>query len=156
MRLHLGVVELPYSSVETAAQKRARRRKGKRAPVQTTGDVAEILEARYGVMGTFYDRHQREIATALAKGVQGAIESIVAGAPPTVDPFADGTQKIKTMFDRFITSKEMDAAGVEGVPTEASLVGVSHRFKRRRGAPGRPSFVDTGLYLSSMRAWVVR
>ena len=38
MILHLGVIDMPY--VEQAGQ--------------TTGDVAESLERRYGVMGHFY------------------------------------------------------------------------------------------------------
>jgi hypothetical protein len=50
--------------------------------------------------------------------------------------------------------KEMDRLGYPGVPTKASLDGVSHRFKNKRGAPGRPSFSDTGLYEDSFVAWI--
>lgn len=157
MRLHLGVIEMPYAAAETAAQRRARIKRGEKKPAGTvtTGDVATILEEHYGVMGHFFDAHKEDVVEALTEGVRGAIESIVAGAPPTLDPFGDATQKIQTSFHDFITRHEVERLGVEGVPTAAALAGKSSRFKKRRGPP-RPSFVDTGLYLNSFRAWVDR
>ena len=77
---------------------------------------------------------------------------MLMGAPPRTDPFAAGTSAVEQQFKSFIGAKGLD--GDPGVPTLASLRGVSHRFKNRRGAPGRPSFVDTGLYLNSFKAWV--
>ncbi|EJC5177426.1 DUF1353 domain-containing protein [Salmonella enterica] len=43
--------------------------------------------------------------------------------------------------------------GTEGVPTARALEGISKRFKNRKGEP-RPSFIDTGMFQASMRAWV--
>jgi hypothetical protein len=64
--------------------------------------------------------------------------------------------EIEERFKDFLSLQEMDKLGVPGVPTEAAKKGKSSRFKRRRskgGAP-RPSFIDTGLYQSSFKAWV--
>ena len=139
MILHLGVAVLPYASPGR----------------QTTGDVAGWLESKYGVMGKFYERHEQDVANDLAESVKNAAEAMMMGAPATLDPFGAATSQIETRFKQFLSNKEMDALGVPGVPTAASLKGVSHRFKRpyvRRGP--RPSFVDTGTYQSSFKAWL--
>lgn len=152
--LHLGVVDIPYVAAETPAQQRKRVKKRPHPPAgaKTTGDVAEILEAKYHVMEAFYEIHGQEIGDGLAEAMAGSMETVLLGGPIPSDPIAAGTSQIKHMFDMFITNKEMDALGYPGVPTKASLMGVSHRFKKRKGGP-RPSFVDTGLYLTSFEAW---
>ena len=108
MRLHLGVLDVPY-------------KQGSNSSPETTGDVAEILENRYHPIEIFYEEHAN----------------------------------IETRFRHFLSQKEMDSLGVPGVPTKAALAGVSHRFKHpyAKRAP-RPSFIDTGLYEASFRAWV--
>lgn len=136
MKLVMGVVEVPYDDT------------GK-----TTGDVAGYLEDKYGVMQTYWDRHGQEIGDALASSLMGALESVAMGGPPTLDPTGTAMSATKHGFTNFITLKEMDAL-VPGVPTQASLDGVSHRFKGKKGAPGRPSFVDTGAYVGSFKSWI--
>jgi hypothetical protein len=141
VKLHLGVEEIPYT-----AQDKASGGKG-------TGDIAEILEAKYAIMGTFADRFGDFIAGELEQSVAKALNSILIGAPPNIDPFAGATANIEDRFKDFISKQELD--GVAGVPTKAALRGVNHRLKhpyKRRAA--RASFVDTGLYLSSFKAWV--
>ena len=146
MKLNLGVNDLPY-------QNEPRGKKAKLAAGnQTTGDVAEILESRYGVMQHFYDKHQADIASDLESSVAGALESVLMGAPLERNAFGEAESAIQDRFQKFIESKEMD--GQPGVPTKASLLGVSKRFKNKKGSPGRPSFVDTGLYLSNFRSWI--
>jgi hypothetical protein len=135
--LHLGVVDIPYASQESGAS--------------TTGDVAEILEAKYGVMGYFFERHGDEIAAALVDSMVGAIGNLAAGAPPVNNPFGDAESEIEQSFRKFLDDEEMN--GQPGVPTRAALRGVNRRLKRGRGSP-RPSFIDTGLYESSFTAWV--
>lgn len=136
--IHLGVTELPYST----------------AGGKTTGDVAEILEDKYHIVEVFYEQHKDAVVGFLEDSVQGALESLVMGAPVTLAPLAGGLSKIEEKFKRFLSDKEMDRLGYPGVPTAASLRGVSHRFKKpyARRAP-RPSFIDSGLYQSSFRAW---
>lgn len=138
--LHLGVIDVPYQSEE---------KKGSSS--ETTGDVAERLEAHYSVMETFTDRHGGFIADALANSMAGALENIMAGAPPSNNPFGSAESAIEERFRAFIDGKEMN--GVPGVPTKASLLGIRSRFKNRRD-PGRPSFQDTGLYETSFKAWM--
>ena len=154
--LKLGVNDIPYSGayMPRAKKIRAGQRKFNKgyAANMTTGDVAEILEAKYAVMQTFFTKREGQIAKALEDSVTNFLEAQLSGAPSNLDVFGPATQDIHEMFDTFITMKEMD--GAPGVPTNASLLGVSHRFKDRRGAPGRPSFVDTGLYSSSFKAWM--
>jgi hypothetical protein len=146
--LHLGVVDLPYSYPPA----RGRRRRVK-SGTQTTGDVAGWLEDEYHVMEVFFNQHSTDVSSALETSVRGALENVMLGGPAG-DPFAGAGGAIEHAFRQFIDLKEMDALGYPGVPTVASLQGVSHRFKDRRGVPGRPSFVDTGLYETSFRAWV--
>lgn len=148
MILHLGVTDLPY--------RRFRSRRSKRnAGNVSTGDVAEFLEARYGIMDTFFKRHEHDIIADMESSVHGAVENVLAGAPINFDLFNAGMQSIEGRFRRFILEGEVEHAGIPGVPTGAALRGVSHRFahpyKRR---PPRRSFYDTGVYVDSFKAWV--
>lgn len=138
--LHLGVIDLPYTYGSGS---------------KTTGDVAEILEDKYHVMEHFYELHSVQIVENISDSLVGSFESLMSGAPPRGDLYAGGTAKIEEAFKNFLTNKEMDALGYPGVPTAAAQRGVSHRFKKpyKKRAP-RPSFIDTGLYESSFKAWV--
>lgn len=140
MKLHLGVIDLPYPAD---------------AEGLTTGDVAEILEDKYHPMEVFFELHGQEIADALANGMEGALESLLMGAPPqAIARAAEGALSgVQAQFKTFLSSREMEGLGIPGVPTKAALDGVNHRLKKRKGAP-RPSFIDTGLYQSSFRAWM--
>lgn len=165
--LHFGVIDYPYvddaANTVPAAPKptksgkprkaRVRKRAGPVTPNQTTGDVAEILEAKYHIMETFSKVHEDELAEMVADSMAGAIKNMMAGQPSPADPLAQAEADIEQTFRNFLTNKEMDSLGYPGVPTEASLKGVSHRFKGKRGAPGRPSFIDTGAYEGAMRVW---
>lgn len=159
--LHLGVVDIPYVEPPQAPKRVAKARKGKAnrprksktptQPTETTGMVAEILEDHYGIMQTFADRHLGEIADIFADNMAGALESIMMGAPPTIDPFGKATEDVKAKFQAFLDNKEMD--GMPGVPTKAALDGESKRLKRRHGPP-RPSFINSGLYQASFKDWI--
>lgn len=144
--LHLGVIDQPY------------------ADGATTGDVAEILEDKYHVMEVFFESRINDVTDALEKSIQGALDALDMGAPvENIDPFGSATADIEAAFRHFLDSKEIESLGIPGVPTQAALDGVSHRFKNPRykktkggkkvkRAP-RPSFIDTGLYEASMKAW---
>ena len=139
--LHLGVVDMPYSN----------------APGATTGDVAGYLENKYHIVEVFWELAISNGAPLLRhfeNALSGELESIMMGKPPGANPFAGGEDAIKVAFSKFLESRQMEALGIPGVPTRAAMEGVSHRFKNRRNPRGRrPSFVDTGLYESSFRAW---
>ncbi len=149
--LHLGVADVPYINAP-APVKRGRKPKSS-GTNETTGEVAERLENKYHVMQVFYEQHKADVAAALEGALAGALENLLAGAPSSVAPFGEGAAKIETMFKRFLSDKEMDRLGYPGVPTMASLLGISHRFKGKRG-PVRPSFIDTGMYQTSFKAWI--
>ncbi len=140
-KLHFGVLEQPY------------RARGKRVTAITTGDVAEILETKYGVMAAFYRVHGRGVAGAMEQGLAGSLEALLMGR--RVDPFGRAMQKIETQFKDFILSKEAERVGIPGTPTKAALKGVNHRLKHpyAKRNQRRPSFRDTGMYVGSFRAW---
>ena len=138
MKLHLGVADVPYTNDRSGI---------------TTGDVAEILEAKYHPMEIFSEIHGDDIADAVANGMAGEIENLIIGAPASPNPFQGGETVIDEMFKDFLANKEMDGLGYPGVPTMAAIKGINHRMKGKR-TPGRPSFIDTGLYQASFKSWV--
>ena len=140
--LHLGVMEIPYSVMGEATS-------------MNTGDVATILEAKYDVIGNFFDIHGQEIADKVVGGLAGALEDMMAGAPPALDPFGSAMSATEAMFGKYIDDEEIRQTGQSGVPTEAALKGTSLRRKKKyaRG-PRRPSFVFSGLYRASFKAWI--
>lgn len=139
MILSLGVIDLPYVDQSGVS----------------TGDVAEILEAEYGVMAAFVDLHEADIVDAVEKSIAGSLETMLMGGPVS-NPFAGAESSIEAEFREFLDREEMaQVAGIAGhaggVPTKAALMGVNPRLKKRRGAR-RPSFIATGMYQSSMKA----
>lgn len=149
--LHLGVVDIPYAE---EPRKTARPEKGDNA--RSTGDVAEYLENKYHVMEHFFQAHGDDIAALLENSVAGSLETLLMGGvtPPGFDLNASALEQIKKLFSKFLSNREMDALGYPGIPTLASIMGVNHRFKSGKGTPGRPSFIDTGLYEASFKAWI--
>ena len=73
MKLIFGVVDVAYTHATgddvTASAK-------------TTGDVAEILEDKYDVMGTFFELRKDKIATILADSMGKALQDLIAGVGP--------------------------------------------------------------------------
>lgn len=159
--LHLGVIDIPYvDNSEPKSRKKSGRPGPHKAHVKkyknlTTGDVAEILEDKYHVIEHFYENNEEKIAERLENSLAGALESILMGAPLSISAFGMATSAIEDRFKDFLSLKELDALGYPGIPTLASLEGVSHRFKNPYAKrPPRPSFIDTGLYQASFKSWV--
>lgn len=145
--LHLGVIDVPYRNPPGKHSGAAR----------TTGDVATILESKYGLMGTFWKLHSDECIENLVVSVLGSLETahMRGFTDSEADPNAAGIAKIEDRFKNFILSGEAERVGIPGTPTKAALRGVSHRFKHpyaKRNA--RVSFYDTGLYVDSFKAWI--
>lgn len=153
--IRFGVYDQPYPEV---GGKLAKSKKGKKpgkatrtaVRITTTGEVAEMLEEKYGVMQTFYNAHQQEILNAVGEALQTQLENALLGQK-TTRAFAEAESEIETMFKQFISNAEIERLGIEGVPTQAALNGVSHRLKHpfKKSNPRRPSFRDTGLYQAS-------
>jgi hypothetical protein len=168
VKLVFGVIEVPYAY--DGAKKRRKRPKGMSAAdwkrlkekslsarrAISTGDVAGFLEDRYRIMEVFYHAHEKPILGMLEDAMRGRLEDILMGAPVnTTDPTLEGISAIEARFKKFIAEREIETFGIPGVPTQAALKGVSHRHKKKTtGKLRRPSFIDTGLYLQSFKAWV--
>jgi hypothetical protein len=142
LTLHLGVLVQQYRS------------RSPKAGAMTTGDVAEILEAKYGLFTAFWRVHDQDCAGDLEVSLGGAMESLMMGR--AVDPWGSATQAIAQRMRDFINSKEAERVSMPGVPTKAAMRGVNHRLAHpyRRSNPRRPSFRDTGLLTNSMRVWM--
>lgn len=120
----------------------------------TTGDVAEFLEARYGLMGRYWElnggKHGKQIAAGIARAIEANLKGLKA------DPYGKAMGQIENGFKDFISGRLVERVGIQGVPTEAAIKGVNHRKAHpyAKDNPRRPSFRDTGLYQSSFKAWV--
>jgi len=137
LMLHLGVVDVAYTE---------------QGETTTTGDVAEILEEKYTVMGTFVDLHEDDIADALADQMAGLLENAAMGGK--VNTKSLSFPKVDAMFRDYLDAGEWEQQK-GNAPTMAAVKGVSHRKKRPFAKENkmRPSFIDTGLYQSSFRTW---
>lgn len=147
-----GVVPEPTADAKGRVKKRAKAEEPS-AEVATTAKVAQILEDKYGVMQVFYDQHSADIQKAMVESVEGALEDVFAGSPVS-DPFGQAGQQVAADFRTFLMSAEIERLGIDGVPTQAATDRRSLRFKSKKSSGPRPSFVDTGLYEASFRAWV--
>ena len=152
MKLNFGVVDQLYAQPAPARKKGKDTGKTAKATATSTGDVAGWLESEYHIMEIFFEVHKVEITQLLEKALKGAMKNVLAGGPARPIPYSSATPAIEKMFKQFLSNQEMDGLGYPGVPTLASLEGVSHRFAKKHG-PERPSFIDTGLYQASFRAW---
>lgn len=163
--LHLGVNDIPYVNDDKFTEKKPTK-PGKKKKIRglsgwdptgakgvtTTGEVADILEAKYGVMEMFFEEYAPKLADNLAEAMVGTLETMIMGGPSPDNPFAEGEAEIETDFKHALDAKFMDGLAA-GVPTKAALKGVNHRLKIKKGNP-RPSFIDTGLYQANFRAWI--
>ena len=141
MKLILGVIDQPYDNND-----------GEKST--TTGKVAQLLEDKYHVMETFYEANRQEVADMAAESLLGALENLELGGPVDADPFLDLTQDVTASFKKFLSTGQIEQLGIPGVPTQASLLRKSSRFKSGKAGKGRPSFIDTGLYQASFVSWV--
>jgi hypothetical protein len=142
VKLVLGVADMAYSDAGSG--------------ITTTGDVAEILEARYHVMEVFYETRQDLIADWLADAVSDQISDLLRGAPAPRNIFGDAEQKIERAFRGFLDADEMQAILPLGQQITAAAIGMSKRFKagHTKGYKARPAFIDTGTYQAAFRAWI--
>lgn len=161
--IHLGVIDIPYNEPSSANGKPARKASKHPRPHKsqaakygnmTTGDVAEILEAKYHIMELYWNLHEAQIAADLEESLSGALETFLLGGPIAATGFESALSKMEDSFKQMLSQRELDTLGYPGIPTLAAQMGVSHRFKRPYAKrPPRPSFIDTGLYQASFKAW---
>jgi hypothetical protein len=123
---------------------------------KTTKEVAADLEARYKIIETFWDMEEDTFVEILEDKFSDVIEEVMklGGQTGKIGFTSKETDKIEDKFRRALSSRRFDGV-IPGVPTTAAQRGVSHLLKQpyaRR--PPRPSFIDTGMYQRSFRAWV--
>lgn len=150
--LHLGVEDVPYPEEPQGRNRKGQFRRVHRRNM-TTGRLADILESKYGIIEAFSEMYGGEIAVVFKDDMELQLGELFEGKRGR--GYVRASKKIEKLFLNFIYNKELDGV-VEGVPTKASLAGKSYRPSQRKFPKGqaRPSFVDTGLYSSHMRAWV--
>lgn len=162
--IFLGVIDLPYNEPPSAGPKRVRKASKHPRPHKsqaakygnlTTGDVAEILEAKYHVMELYWFLHEAQIAADFEESLSGALETLLMGGPIAATGFESALSKMEDGFKQMLSQRELDTLGYPGIPTAAAMAGVSHRFKSgyTKNRVPRPSFIDTGLYSSSFKVW---
>jgi hypothetical protein len=123
---------------------------------KTTVEVANELESKYHIVETFWEMEEDNFVELLEDSFAEDIEEVMQmGQVPKAGGISDKeTDKIETKFRQSLTSQRFDGV-ISGVPTLAAQRGVSHLMQHpyaRRGP--RPSFIDTGMYMRSFRAWV--
>ena len=139
LTLNLGVIDQPYSN--------AKYMDGVKPSAATTAQVAVWLENKYHIMEHFWMIYGAPDNAPIQKAM------VSRQAPRNINPFGTAMGQVEFLFKQMLDKKELDHLAYPGIPTLQSLKGYSNRFKRRRGPP-RPSFIDTGLYSASFKAWV--
>jgi hypothetical protein len=122
---------------------------------KTTREVAAELETKYKIVETFYEMEEDYIVSLIEDSIGADLEKVALMNKPSKKGFSDAdTDKIEKRFRQSLSSQAYDGM-IPGVPTLASIRGVSHLRKHPYAQRGsRPSFIDTGLYSRSFRAWV--
>lgn len=134
MKLHLGVINIAYDDAST------------------TESVATELEERYGIMQHFYSENAQKIANYLENDLNDILDSFLNGQPQV--NFEESMGKIKKDFTRALEDQFLDGK-VKGVATKRAKSGYRSRFKdKKKDKSPRASFIDTGNYLASFKAWI--
>src|SRR5262245_47963662 len=161
MKLHFGVENHAYSqrytvsSPLTATQKKRRPKVLSKAQQgyalgKTTGEVATDIEKKYGLMEKFFDLEELYIVKNFEEAYgNGAGIGMMGGS---WDVAWDPTP-LQGKFRRSLTTRRFDGL-IPGVPTRSSLSGISHLRQKPKTGRSRASFVNTGLYMRSFRAWL--
>jgi hypothetical protein len=130
----------------------------------TTHGVGVLLEEHYGLFSGFFNDKKDKIVELLEEDIDNAMAMILAGRQPPKNPFGDSSSEIEHIFKNFISSQEAEKVLAPGsekypVPTGAALAGKSLRFKgkkkiRQNQGARRPSFIDSGVFQSSIKVWI--
>lgn len=163
--LNLGVIDIAYAYEQQRLSKKGKPLKRGRKVTKsiTTGEVADYLEEEYHIMETFFELHSDQIMQLIADAYIGALETFEISGMSQDEPSREAMEAIEQMFRDFLGNEELNNV-MPGVPTIASgqtaerTGGIQHRFAHpyAKANPSRPSFIDTGLFQSSFRAWFER
>lgn len=151
MNIHFGFDDISYPGASSYVS-RAGMTYGEG---KNTTQVAAELEERYKIVETFVQMEEDFIVSLVEDKMLEDLEEIVTMSEITKKRAIsdENTDKLVEKFKRYISHRKFDGV-IPGVPTLASLRGVSHLRKHpyaRRES--RPSFRDTGNYVNSFRVW---
>lgn len=156
-----GFKDVPYEYEQRLTRKTRkgskRKRKTRKVRRQTsTGEVADQLEAKYGIVEKFVEEKQDQIIDAYSEALTDALERSLEGKAPDPGAVDVGAEKVHDLFQEFIVSGEAERVGIPGTPTQAAMAGVSHKrvHPYSQKNPRRPSFYDTGLYVDNFMSWI--
>jgi hypothetical protein len=154
LKLHLGFDSVPYSYPPKST------RKGRISPGygagKTTAQVAKELEQTYGIVEAFYNMEEDYLVRKIEDVMGEELEEVITMSRTTRKKAIsdETTDLIEARFRRDLAARKYDGI-IPNVPTTSSLRGVSHLRRHPYAKRGpRPSFIDTGLYRASFRAWV--
>jgi hypothetical protein len=160
--LKLGFINTPYTAQSTARPMTAARAESRRprrrsfSKTITAEDVAAILESKYKIIDNFTEMYAAQIQYTILSQFERVAGDVISGARRSGNlgnMLKPATKQIEAMFRQFLDKEEMNGRA-PGVPTIAALSGVRHgRGSKTKKGP-RPSFIDTGIYRASFRAWV--
>lgn len=147
MYINLGVIDQSYRNTTSTGSDST--------SSITTGEVARILEDEYGIMQVFYDQNKRDIQNSITQAIADSLDDELMGVPASGNLYQGAMEEIQSAFRDFLDNEEYPAQSSPQVPTQAALDGVNHRLLHPYSSdnPARPSFIDTGLYQASFRAW---
>ena len=152
--LHMGFVNTPYTKKSKMAPVAfAKAQEGKRqrsfSRTRSATQVANILEAKYGIVQTFTDVHNEDIREILTDAFKDTIiktfsERKKFSSDRMVQYMKSRTDQIEKLFRSFLDNEET------GESVEAANKG--NRTGRKSKTPRAP-FIDTGIYRASFRCW---
>ena len=164
MKLQFGFEDIPYSgrySPQSPLTVTVKKRRPKTlSPVQlsygqgkTTGQVATDIEKKYGVTEVFYKLEEDNIGTSFEDSFKTALENAMSYLPFNAGLETKETDLIEKRFRRSLSTRRFDGL-IPGVPTRSSLRGISHLRRKPMSGTPRSSFINTGLYQHSFKAWM--
>jgi hypothetical protein len=160
--LKLGFINTPYTTQSVARPMTAARAESRRprrrsfSKTITAEDVAAILESKYKIIDTFTEMYAAQIQYTILSQFEKVAGDVLSGGRRRGDLgsiLKPATKQIEVMFRQFLDKEEMNGRA-PGVPTKAALAGVRHGRGSKTRTGSRPSFIDTGIYRASFRAWV--
>ena len=138
LKLILGFEDRPYT-LQYITPGRRKYRTGKYGKKTSSAQVAEDLEGRYGILESFVEE-ESTIQTLLEDVLAERIDQVLAGKDYDKKDIEKRLPEIEKAFKTMLEEEMLHTRG--SVPTAAAM------------AEGRKSFIRTGLYRSSFRAWV--
>ena len=120
----------------------------------TTGEVAEILEKKYDVMGVFVQLHKKAILDDVSNTFLMMLKRYMATGQAWGNHSEFPLERTDAAFRDYLGRDEWQRE--TGKVIMAARKGVNHRKKHpyaKANGP-RPAFIDTGLYRRSFRAFL--